>query len=204
MIKLYHKPTTRSQIVVWLLEEIGVPYELEFTDTRSGVTKSPGFLSINPMGKLPALEDGDVKMSETGAICLYLSDKYGAGKVAPTIEDPERAKFVWWMFYVAGCVEPAIAQIAFEFDTPPRQTGWGKPSDVWMVVSEALAKGPYLVGNRFTTADIYLGSRLRLLLRKNLLSGRHDYLTYVNRLDERENWKRAAASGGYREKKLTA
>lgn len=204
MIKLFHKPTTRSQIVVWLLEEIGVPYELEVTDTNSGFTKSPAFLSINPMGKLPALLDGDVKLSETGAICMYLSDKYGTGTVAPAIEDPERANFVWWMFYIAGCVEPAIVQTVFKFETAPRQTGWGSADEVWQVVDQALSSGPYLLGDRFSTADIYLGSRLRLLLRKEVLKNRPNYLAYVERLDARENWKRAAKNGGYREKKLTA
>ena len=203
MIKLFHKATTRSQIVVWLLEEIGIPYELEVTDTRSGFTKSPEFLAMNPMGKLPTLIDGDVYLSETGAICMYLSDRYGAGKVAPLIEDPARAEYLRWMFYVAGCVEPALVQTAFKFESNPRQTGWASADEVWSVISQAVSKSPYLLGDRFSTADIYLASRLRVGIRKGVLTGCPEFLSYVEHLDERAAWLRAAERGGYRLKKLS-
>src|SRR6478672_4134926 len=105
-ITLYHHPFSRAAGVVWTLEEVGQPYELQFVDIRKNEQKSPEHLALNPMGKIPVLVDGDVVVTEAAAIALYLADRYAAGRLAPAVDDPRRGTYLRWSLFPAAVIEP--------------------------------------------------------------------------------------------------
>src|SRR3712207_2565316 len=106
---LYHHPFSRAANVVWMLEEVGCPYELKTVDIMKGGQKAPEFLAINPMGKIPTLVDGGTLVTESAAIGLYLADRYAYGKLSPKIEDPARGTYLRWSFFPPSVVEPGVA-----------------------------------------------------------------------------------------------
>src|SRR5689334_20205012 len=116
MMKLYWSPRSRSFTALWLMEETGAPYERVLTDITTGAQRSPEYLAINPMGKVPALQDGNATMAEAAAICAYVAERYPDAKLAPPVGDPQRAKYLYWLFYGPGCIEPAIVQLATKID----------------------------------------------------------------------------------------
>src|SRR3954462_5794306 len=118
MIKLYWSPRSRSISAIWLLEETGLPYERVLTDISIGEQKRPEYLAINPMGKVPGLQDGDAALGEAAAICAYIADRYPETKLAPDVTDPLRAKYLQWLFFSPGCIEPAIIQIFTKIEIP--------------------------------------------------------------------------------------
>src|ERR1700685_4869225 len=111
MIKLYWSPRSRSFSALWLMEETGQPYERVLTDISKGAQKTAEYLAINPMGKVPALQDGEATMAEAAAICAYVAERYPQANLAPPLGDPLRAKYLHWLFFAPRCVEPAVAQI---------------------------------------------------------------------------------------------
>src|SRR6478672_9996321 len=115
----------RSFSTLWLMEETGQPYERVLTDLSKGEHKSPEYLAINPMGKVPALRDGDATLAEAAAICAYVAERYPEAKLAPPLGDPLRAKYLYWLFYAPGCLEPAMVQVATKIQINPVSAGWG-------------------------------------------------------------------------------
>src|SRR5262245_5678010 len=128
-IVLYHSVASRSFVPLWLLLELGVPYRIENTDIRKGMQKAPGYLAINPMGKVPALKDGEAIVTEVPAINLYLADKYGYGTLAPRIEDPKRGAYLRWSVFTTAVFEPA-AWLPPETEEGARHVGWGQRDTV--------------------------------------------------------------------------
>lgn len=120
MIKLYWSPRSRSFTTLWLMEESGLPYERVLTDISTGAQKTPDFLKINPMGKVPALTDGDAALAEAAAICAYIADRYPETKLAPGVTDPRRARYLQWLFFSPGCIEPAIIRSSPRSRSRPR------------------------------------------------------------------------------------
>ena len=118
MIKLYWSPRSRSFTTLWLMEESGLPYERVLTDISTGAQKAPDYLKVNPMGKVPALSDGDAALGEAAAICAYIADRYPETKLAPAVTDPRRARYLQWLFFSPGCIEPAIIQIFTKIEIP--------------------------------------------------------------------------------------
>jgi len=111
MIKLYWHPLTRSIRVLWMLEEIGAPYDLIDIDIRDNTARAnPAFLAASPMGKVPAIEDGHTRMAESAAICLHLADRFPEKNLSPGIDDPQRGKFLYWMFFTPSVIEPAAGR----------------------------------------------------------------------------------------------
>src|SRR6202453_2060944 len=108
-ITLYHHPFSRAANVVWSLEETGVPYELRFVDIMKGGQKAPDIVALNPMGKIPILTDGDLVVTESAAICLYLADRYSLGTLAPLPDDAARGADVRWLFFSPSVIEPAVS-----------------------------------------------------------------------------------------------
>ncbi len=157
MIKLYWAPQTRAFRVLFLLEESGLPYELVPVDIRNGAQDAPAFRAINPMGKVPALVDGDVPIHESGAICAYVADHPGAAGLAPAIGDPDRGRYLTWMFFSAACMETSFLQRMTGLALPKSTAGWGSFDLVMDVVDRAVQPGPYLLGERFSAADAMLG-----------------------------------------------
>src|SRR6202051_1802075 len=138
MMKLYWSPRSRSFSALWLMEETGQPYERVLTDISTGAQKTPEYLAINPMGKVPALKDGDATLAEAAAICAYVAERYPEAKLAPALGDPMRAKYLYWLFFAPGCVEPAMVQVATKIEMSSVSAGWGDAQRVFVVLVASL------------------------------------------------------------------
>lgn len=156
-MKLYYNPQSRAVIAKWMLDECDAQYEIVPIDFTKREHKAPEFLKINPAGKLPALEDGDCKIFEGAAICLYLGDKFPQAKLAPAIGTPERGRYLSLMVYSTSQLEPAMSDALLKVESLP-QRGWTDFATAQDVVEGELGKGPYLFGDWFTAADIMIGS----------------------------------------------
>src|SRR4249920_1751566 len=124
-IVLYHHPFSRASGVVWMLEEVGVPYDLRFVDIMKGAHKAAELVALNPMGKLPILTDGDAVVTEAAAIGLYLADRYSLGRLAPKTDDPARATYFRWSLFAPSVIEPGSLAKSSKWDFKPSQAGWG-------------------------------------------------------------------------------
>lgn len=191
-IVLYHHPFSRAANVVWMLEEVGVEHELRFVDIMKGAHKQPDFLAINPMGKLPALADGDVVVTEGAAIGLYLADRYAAGRLAPALDDPARGTYLRWAFFAPSVIEPGSMAKAAGWAFKPGQAGWGDFESMIRAMEQALA-GDYLLGDRFTMADVIFGGTLRYMLRFQMIEATPAFTAYADRLAARPALQRAEA-----------
>jgi glutathione S-transferase len=192
MMQLYWAPRTRSFTTLWMMEEAGQPYERVLIDTSAGAQKSPDYLAINPMGKVPALKDGDATMAEAAAICAYVADRYPKARLAPPVGDPARAKYLYWMFFAPSCIEPAIMQIFTKLEIPASSAGWGDATQVFDVLDHAVAKGPWLLGENFSAADVVIGSGLNYAIRLfKMVPARPSFDRYLDRCAARPAFQRA-------------
>ena len=192
MMKLYWCPRTRSFTALWLMEETGQPYERVLTDISTGAQRNADYLKINPMGKVPALQDGDATLAEAAAICAYVAERYPDAQLAPPVGDPARAKYLYWLFFSPGCIEPAIMQLATKVEMNPVAAGWGDAQRVIDVLDNALQKGPWLLGDNFTAADVIIGSGLNFGMRLfKMIPARPSFEAYVARCMARPAFQRA-------------
>jgi glutathione S-transferase len=192
-MKLYWSPRSRSFTTLWLMEETGQPYERVLTDISTGANKAPEYLAINPMGKVPALADGDAVMAESAAICAYVADRYPQAKLAPPVGDPRRAKYLQWLFFAPSCIEPAILQSYLKFDIPAVSAAWGSPTQTFDVLDQALGKGPWLLGDDFTAADIAIGSGMNFAIRMfKMIPTRPNFDRYLDACAARPAFQTAA------------
>ncbi|MGY8667899.1 glutathione S-transferase family protein [Bradyrhizobium sp. UFLA05-109] len=192
MIKLYWSPRSRSFSALWLMEETGLPYERVLTDISTGAQKAPEYLKINPMGKVPALVDGDAALGEAAAICAYVADRYPETKLAPVPTDPRRARYLQWLFFGPACIEPGLIQIFTKLEVPTSTAAWGSATQVFDVLDAALAKGPWILGDEFTAADIVIGSGLNFAVRMfKLVPPRPSFDAYIARCVARPAFQRA-------------
>jgi len=158
-MRLYWAPQTRAARALWMLEEAGVDYDLERVDIRGpGRADSAEFLEASPMGKVPALVDGDVKMSESSAICLYIADRYSPGNLAPAIDDPLRGKFLYWLMYTPAVVEPAMSEKFSGAETNRYRAGWGDFDLMIETLEKGITDKTWILGEHFTAADVMVGS----------------------------------------------
>jgi len=157
-MRLYWAPRTRSLRILWLLEEVGAPYERVRLDLSAGAQKSAEFRAINPMAKVPALTEGPVAVAESGAICAYVADRYPDAGLAPAIGDPARGRYLQWLFFSPGCIEPAYLTKSANVSVRPEQAGFGDFDRVFEVLAAAVEPGPWLIGERFTAADVLIGA----------------------------------------------
>jgi glutathione S-transferase len=189
---LYCAPATRSISALWLLEELGVPYRMETVKMQS-----PEFLAVNPRGWVPMIVDGETKVTETPAICLYLADRYGYGGLAPKLEEPARGPYMSWTVWATAVLEPASTLDGH--DIPPKRRGswhfgFGKLERELEVLQGALAAGggAWLLGQRFSAADVMVGAVVAMRLFAGDLP-RLDWLSaYADRCQARPAFKRAA------------
>ncbi|WP_438003258.1 glutathione S-transferase family protein [Sorangium sp. So ce321] len=183
-MKLYFNPQSRAVITKWMLDECGATYELAPISFEKQEHKAPAFLKINPAGKLPALVDGDVRVFENAAICLYLADKFPAARLAPPVGAPERGRYLSLMVYSTSQVEPAMGDRLLKVETQP-QRGWTDFDKVMDVVEGELGDGPYLFGDWFTAADVMVGSMFIWMRLWGGPTGRPNLEAYVDRLQAR-------------------
>lgn len=194
-LTLYHATQSRSAIVRWLLEELGEPYELQVVALFKGAQRQADYLKINPMGKVPALMHGDALVTEVGAICTYLADEFPDAKLNVPVGDPQRGPYLRWLFYTAGCIEPAISDRLTPRKEPPHRgmLGYGDFDRVMGVTTKALETGPYLLGDHFTAADILMGSTLRWGMMIKMLPELPEFVSYLERLMQRPALQRTLA-----------
>jgi glutathione S-transferase len=194
MMKLYWSPRTRSFTALWLMEETGQPYERVLVDLAKGEQKTAGYLAINPMGKVPALQDGEATLAEAAAICAYVAERYPQAKLAPPPGDPLRAKYLYWLFFGPGCVEPAMVQVATKIEMNPVAAGWGEAQRVFDVLDAALVKGSWILGENFSAADIVIGSGLNFVIRRfKMVPSRPSFDRYIDACAARPAFQRAGA-----------
>jgi glutathione S-transferase len=191
-IVFYHNPMSRGRMVHWMLEETGAPYKIEPVSFDKGENKKPGFLAVNPMGKVPAIVHRGTVITECGAIITYLGDAFPAAKLAPATDDPARGTYLRWMFFGQGCIESALIDRMLSRPPVDRPTalGYGNYDDVVHAVEKALTPGPYILGDRFSAVDVYVGSQLGFGLMMKSLEPRPIFQKYVGLLSQRPAYKR--------------
>jgi glutathione S-transferase len=180
-------PMSRGRIVRWMLEETGVAYRTEILDYATSM-KAPEYLAVNPMGKVPALRHGATIVTECAAICAYLADAFPAAGLAPAIDDPARGSYYRWLFFGAGPVEAATMNKSLGVEVPAERrgmVGYGSLDDVIRVLEAAVAPVPYLLGERFSAADVYLGSQIAWGLQFGTLESRPALEAYARRITTR-------------------
>jgi glutathione S-transferase len=194
-LTLYHASPSRSSVVRWMLEETGEPYDIQLVRLTEGDQMKPDYLAINPMGKVPALRHGEVVITEGAAICTYLADAFPQARLNVPIGDPRRGIYLKWLFFGPSCVEPAITDRAFPRAEQPRRgmLGYGDFDTVMEVVAKAVAKGPCLMGEQFTAADVVVGSGVRWGTMFKLMPDRPEFEPYVARLTQRPALQHADA-----------
>lgn len=198
-IVFYHNPRSRAQMAHWMLEEVGAPYRIVHVDFEKGDQKKPSFLALNPMGKLPTIVHRDTVITETAAVIAYLADAFPKTGLAPAVSDPARGTYYRWLFFGAGCIEPALVDQMLKRPAPEQKmaVGWGSYQDVLNALKTALAKGPYLLGDRFSAADVYVGSEViwGMMFGAPGLKGERIFDDYAARLNARPALQRVSAAG---------
>lgn len=192
-IVLHHHPFSRAANVVWMLEEVGVPYTLRYVDLIAGEQKSEAYRALNPMGKLPVLQDGEAVVAETSAIGMYLADRYALGRLSPALDDPARGAYLRWCVYGPSVVEPGCAAQSGGWAFKPASVGWGSYETMLDTLEGGIAQGPWLLGDRFTMADVLLGGTLRYMLMFKMIEARPAFTAYTARLGERPAAVKAAS-----------
>jgi glutathione S-transferase len=181
----YTNPMSRGRIVRWMLEEVGAPYRTEILD-YAATMKAADYLAINPMGKVPAIRHGDTVVTEGAAICAYLADAFPDAGLAPPLAD--RGDYYRWMFFAAGPVEAAVSVKSLGVETPPEKqmmVGWGSMSDVLNALELAVTAHSYVAGDRFTAADVYVGSHIGWGMQFGGIEKRPAFETYWAKLFDR-------------------
>jgi glutathione S-transferase len=186
-VTFYHNPQSRSRIVHWMLEEASAPYDTKVLSLEKREHKSAEYLAVNPMGKVPAIVHRGVVVTETGAICAYLADAFPAAKLAPATSEAARGTYYRWLFFAAGCFEPAVVDRMLE-RPPVEHTGvlsYGTYEATLDALEKALVPGPFLVGSQFTAADVYICSQLGHAMLTKAVAPRAAFQAYVARCAER-------------------
>ncbi|PZU85616.1 MAG: glutathione S-transferase [Shinella sp.] len=190
-IVFYTNPMSRGRIVRWMLEETGVPYRTEIVPFGQPM-KNEEYCSINPMGKVPSIVHRQKVVTECAAICAYLADAFPQAGLAPPTLD--RADYYRWMFFAAGPLEAAVSNRALGFVVPEdrrRMIGYGSFEDVMDTLEKAVGRSAYIAGERFTAADVYVGSHIGWGLQFGSIEKRPTFVDYLGRLSQRPAYQRA-------------
>ncbi|WP_199031197.1 glutathione S-transferase family protein [Ralstonia sp. ASV6] len=192
---LYHSPRSRSRGVRMLLEELGADYELRPFDLSTGEHKTPAFLALNPLGKVPTLCRGDEVVTEQVAIYLYAAELYPEAGLSPAVGDPLRGAYLRWMAFYGACFEPAVVDRSMKREPAAySQSPYGDFDTVINTINAQLAKGPYLLGERFTAADVLWGAALGWITMFKLMPETPLVRAYIDRIMARPAIQRAQAA----------
>jgi len=186
-LTFYTNPMSRGRIVRWMLEEVGEPYETVLLDYGTTM-KGADYLAVNPMGKVPAIKHGDAIVTEAAAICAYLADAFPDKGLAPPPASPERAPYFRWMFFAAGPVEAAVTGKSLGLLAPADKkmmAGYGSFEETIDALELALKPGPYICGDRFTAADVYVGAQIGWGMMFGSIEKRPAFEDYFGRLAAR-------------------
>jgi len=186
-LTFYTNPQSRGRIARWMLEETGAPYETIVLDYGTTM-KAPAYLAINPMGKVPAIKHGDTVVTECAAVCAYLADAFPEAKLAPALGDKLRGPYFRWLFFAAGPIEAMAADGALGVVVPPEKramVGYGSREEVLDTLEHAVSQGDYLLGDRFSGADVYLGSQIGWGLLFGTIEKRPAFENYFARISAR-------------------
>ena len=187
----YTNPMSRGQTIRWMLEEVGQPYDTEVLDYTTTMKTEP-YISINPMGKVPAIKHKGKVVTEVAAICCYLADAFPQANLAPPID--QRADYYRWIFFTSGPVEAAFSNKAAGFEpTPERQRmfGYGNYDLAINTFEKAIAGKEYIAADHFTAADLFVGANVNFMLAFNLLEPREAFVDYARRMTDRPAYERA-------------
>ncbi|WP_029417487.1 glutathione S-transferase family protein [Brevundimonas bacteroides] len=192
-IVFYTNPMSRGRIVRWMLEELGQPYRTEVMDYGTTM-KGADYLAINPMGKVPAIRHRGVTVTECAAICAYLADAFPQAGLAPALDDAARGTYLRWMFFAAGPVDSAVTARSMGWQAPPERqgmVGYGNYEQMVDALETAVETGPYILGERFSAADVYVGSQIGWGLQFKTLPERESFRAYAGRIMGRPAAQRA-------------
>lgn len=193
-ITLHHAPNTRSTGALILLEELGAPFELHLLNMKAGEQREPAYLAINPMGKVPAVTHGDALVTEQVAVFLYLADLFPQAGLAPAIGDPLRGPYLRWMAFYGSCFEPALMDRAQKHaPASPSSSPYSDYDTMLKTLTDQLAKGPYLLGERFSAADVLWGTALGWTVKFGLVPELPVIKAYMDRVNARPAVLRARA-----------
>lgn len=182
----FHNPHSRSAMTRALLEELGADFEIRVVDFRQGQQRAPDYLAINPLGKVPAIRHAETVVTETVAIYIYLADLYPEAGLAPALDDPQRGAYLRWLVFYAACFEPALGDLALKREPAPHmQSPYGSFAEVWQTLTAAIARGPWLLGERFSAADVLWGNALRWVAGFGMVEIPPVVKTYIERVGER-------------------
>jgi glutathione S-transferase len=189
-IVFYTNPMSRGRTVRWMLEELGVPYRTEVLEFGTTM-KSPEYLAVNPMGKVPAIQHGDAVVTESAAICAYLADAFPKAGLAPPLD--ARADYYRWLFFTAGPLEAASIDRALALDIAPQmRRGWyGGREAVLNTLERAVTKSAYIAGDRFSAANVFCGSHLGMGVRFGAIESRPSFAKFWERVSDRPAYRRA-------------
>ncbi len=193
-LTFFHAPQTRSSGTLILLEELGVPYDLRLLNMKAGEQRQPPFLAINPMGKVPALKQGDALITEQVAIFIYLADLFPSAGLAPALDDDLRGPYLRWFAYYAACFEPAVVDRALKREPGPlAMSPYGSFDTVFLTLTDQLKAGPYLLGQRFSAADLLWGVSLGWTTAFGLVPETPEIAAYMKAIQARPAVARATA-----------
>lgn len=196
-MKLFWAPQTRSTRAIWMLEEAGIDYEMELVDIRSPDRRdTQEFLAASPMGKVPAIVDGSTGMSESAAICIYVADKYATGTLAPSIDDAQRGKFLYWTLYSPAVIEPAMSEKFNKVEPNRGRSGWGDFDLMIETFDKGLDGKEWILGEEFTAADVMLGSSAVFMRMFDMLPDNRNIAGYADRCLARPAYRKAMSLSG--------
>jgi len=194
-VTFYHAPQTRSGGTRILMEELHADYDLQVLNLKAGETRSVSYLAINPMGKVPAIKHGEALITEQGAIFIYMADLYPQAGLAPAIGDPLRGPYLRWLVYYGSSFEPAVVDKAMKREpAPPSTSPYGDYDTMLKTLTDQLEKGPYLLGERFSAADVLWATALSWTVMFKLVPDLPIIRAYIDRMYARPAFKRASAA----------
>jgi glutathione S-transferase len=193
-VSFFHSPQSRSAGTRALLEELGADYELHVLSLKAGEQRQPAYLAINPMGKVPAIHHGGALVTEQPAIFIYLADLYPEAELAPPLGDPQRGPYLRWLVFYGSCFEPAVTDKSLQREpAPPSTCGYGDYDTMLKTLVDQLDKGPYLLGDTFSAADVLWGTALNWTTLFKLVPDLPVIRAYIDRVLARPAIRRAAA-----------
>ncbi|MBO1075974.1 glutathione S-transferase family protein [Roseomonas marmotae] len=192
-MKLHWCPKTRSFRALWMLEEAGAAYERVLVDIRAGAQQDPAFLALNPMAKVPVLEHGAIIIADSTAICAWLADRLPEAGLAPSLNHTDRGSYLQWLIFPAAYMEPALVERQGGWKTNTHAHAWGDFDRVLAAMDAGLQKGPWLLGEHFSAADVTMGTGLGWGLKFGMIPATPLRTAYIERCEARPAYQRALA-----------